>query len=95
MVRQIHFFQRRRSDPFQKIFFVVGNKDPPQIKQGISKPKIKMLVAVNFIILLCFAESQKRFCFDIVIDSVNIRIGMVNDIMLGSPHEIISTQEIQ
>ena len=53
-----------------------------------------MLVAVNLIEFLRFTKTQYWLRVYIIINSVNICVGMVNDIVLGIPHEVIGAEEI-
>ncbi len=91
MLGKGHFLQWGRAYLPGEIFFIVCKKDPEQIKQGIGGPEIPVLVPVDLMKFLCRTKAKEWPCFDIIIHAINVRIGMLDDIMLGSPHEIIST----
>ena len=50
-----------------------------------------MLVLMDLIMFLLIAETQQRSCFDIIIHTMNIRIGMMDHIMLLLPHMLACT----
>jgi hypothetical protein len=73
---------------------VVVQKHPDYQKQTIQEPNIDVLEAVNFIFLLCFAHSQKRLDFDIIINTIDIGIGMMDDIVLVNPHDHAGSESV-
>ena len=89
MIHRLHFSNRNVPDSACEVFLIVRDKNPPEVKQAVSKPEIKMLVAMHFIVFLGFTKSEKGFGIYIVVYTVNICVSMMNDIVLGLPHEIV------
>ena len=95
MIGRRHWFQRNRTYSLQEVFFIVSNKDPVQVKQRIGKPEIKMLVFVDLVKLLRVTKSKKWFRVDIIIQAVNIGIGVVDHIVFCFPHKNVRTKKIE
>ena len=51
-----------------------------------------MLVFVNLIFLLGFTHAQHRFNFNVVVYTINVGIGMVNDVVFVVPHDTAGSQ---
>lgn len=64
------------------------------MQQRIEEPNIVVLEAVNFMPLLGSAHAQVRFDFNIIIHPVDIRIGMVNDIVFHAPENVTHAREV-
>ncbi len=54
-----------------------------------------MLVSVHPVFLLRFAHPHPGLDIDIIIYPINIRVSMMNDIVLHVPHKAVTSQYIQ
>src|SRR4051794_18281521 len=95
MVRKGHFLQGHVTHLAFEIFCIIQQKYPKKIKNAIEEPKVKMLVLMKTIFLLCFAHPHPGLNVNIIIDPIHIGVGMVNDIMLHIPHKAVAAQYIQ
>src|SRR6218665_1595843 len=94
MFLQREFLQRSAADFQRKILYVICHKDPCQIQQTIKEPEIVMLILVDLVIFLFVAKTEKWFCFDIIIHTMDISVGMVDHVVLGLPHVLTCTEEV-
>src|SRR5690554_85833 len=77
-----------------KIFLIILIKNPGQIRHSIQQRKIKALKTVIAPKRLIVMYPHK-LDLDIVILTIDIRVGMMSDIMLQLPKVDISAQEIE
>jgi hypothetical protein len=81
--------------PVCEILLKVAKAHPRENQEGIHKSEINVLVAVYRQPFLCGALSQQTGLCNIIINTLYVRIGMMQDIVFDFPEGGIATHGIQ
>src|SRR5437899_1463302 len=85
MIHETHFLQRHFSYAFSEILVVIKYENPEYIQHGVKGPKINVLVFMHLQSFLIAAHAHKRLNVDIIINTIDISIRMMNNIMFIMP----------
>ncbi|MFM2286721.1 MAG: hypothetical protein RLZZ543_2218 [Bacteroidota bacterium] len=75
-----------------EILVKIGIQCPKDIGNPIKEKHIQMLVAMQWLVRLRIAMAQyRRFC-NIIVHTINVRVGMVHNVMFDFPDKRVCTQ---
>ena len=93
MVHGFHFFQWSGMDLLRKILGII-HQEHEQRSEAIQGKHVHALVFVHGFPWLGRALAHEWHVVDVIVNTVNIGIGMVNDIVFQFPHESIASKKI-